>query len=68
MNVHVRVMCDNVTAVTYINEMGGCKSEQCNSVAKLFGLGPLPDIFGCQQLTLLDRPTLMLTICLTMLI
>ena len=34
-NVHVRVMCDNVTAVTYINEMGGCKSEQCNSVAKL---------------------------------
>ena len=34
-DVHVRVMCDNVTAVTYINEMGGCKSAQCNSVAKL---------------------------------
>ena len=34
-NVHVRVTCGNVTAVTYINEMGGCKSEQCNSVAKL---------------------------------
>ena len=34
-NVHVRVMCDNVTAVTYINKMGGCKSAQCNSVAKL---------------------------------
>ena len=34
-NVHVRVMCDNVTAVTNINEMGGCKFEQCNSVAKL---------------------------------
>ena len=28
-------MCDNVTAVTYISEMGGFKSEQCNSVAKL---------------------------------
>ena len=29
------IMCDNVTAVIYINEMGGYKSEQCNSVAKL---------------------------------
>ena len=33
-NTHIRVMSDNSTAVTYINEMGGCKSHQCNEIAK----------------------------------
>ena len=33
-NTHVRVFVDNSTAVTYINEMGGMKSELCNRVAK----------------------------------
>lgn len=27
-------MCDSTTAATYINAMGGCKSEECNSIAK----------------------------------
>lgn len=31
---HVRIMSDNTTAVSYINEMGGCKSPQCNDVTK----------------------------------
>ncbi|XP_028394531.1 uncharacterized protein LOC114518732 [Dendronephthya gigantea] len=34
INIHVRIMCDNTTAVTYINQLGGCRSEQCNSLAK----------------------------------
>lgn len=29
---HVKVFCDNTTAVTYINEMGGTKSMACNRV------------------------------------
>ena len=33
-NTHIRIMSDNTTAVTYINEMGGCKSHQCNEIAK----------------------------------
>ena len=33
-NIHVRVMSDNNTAVSYINSMGGCRSLECNSVAK----------------------------------
>ena len=28
-------MCDNTTAVSYINEMGGCKSLECNAIAKM---------------------------------
>ena len=31
---HVRIMCDNTTAVTYINAMGGCKSLECNVLAQ----------------------------------
>jgi len=31
--VHVRVMCDNTTAISYINNMGGVKSENCNTIA-----------------------------------
>ena len=26
-------MCDNVTAIAYINNMGGIKSETCNNIA-----------------------------------
>ncbi|CAB4027812.1 Hypothetical predicted protein [Paramuricea clavata] len=34
MCVCVRIMCDNTTAVTYINEMGGCRSVECNTIAQ----------------------------------
>jgi hypothetical protein len=30
-SIHVQIMCDNTTAVTYINEMGGCRSVECCS-------------------------------------
>ena len=30
---HIRVFCDNTTAMTYINEMGGTKSLICNNIA-----------------------------------
>ena len=33
-NIHVRVMSDNTTAVSYINAMGGCRSLECNSLTK----------------------------------
>ena len=33
-NIHVRIRCDNTTAVSYINKMGGIQSDNCNSVAK----------------------------------
>ncbi|CAB4009624.1 Poly P3 [Paramuricea clavata] len=33
-SIHVRIMCDNTTAVTYINEMGGCRSVECNTIAQ----------------------------------
>ena len=33
-NIHVRVMSDNNTAVSYINSMGGCRSLEGNSIAK----------------------------------
>lgn len=29
---HVKVMCDNTTAIAYVNEMGGTKSIVCNSI------------------------------------
>ena len=32
---HIRVKSDNVTAVTYINKMGGTKSKSCNMITKL---------------------------------
>ena len=32
--VHVRVMTDNVTALTYVKNMGGVRSMQCNAVAR----------------------------------
>ena len=33
-NLHIRVQCDNKTAVCYISNMGGSKSPDCNSVAR----------------------------------
>ncbi|XP_076058479.1 uncharacterized protein LOC143035496 [Oratosquilla oratoria] len=30
---HIKVFCDNTTAVNYINEMGGTKSVACNNVS-----------------------------------
>ena len=33
-NIHVRIMSDNTTAVSYINAMGGCRSLECNSLTK----------------------------------
>ena len=31
---HVRVMSDNITAVSYVNNKGGIKSEFCNEISK----------------------------------
>ena len=31
---HIRVECDNTTAVCYINNMGGTKSNNCNAITK----------------------------------
>ena len=31
---HIRISCDNTTAVAYLNNMGGSKSPACNKVAK----------------------------------
>ena len=31
---HIRVMSDNITAVSYVNNKGGIKSEVCNKIAK----------------------------------
>lgn len=30
---HIKVFCDNTTALTYVNEMGGIKSKPCNDVS-----------------------------------
>ena len=32
MNKHVKIFCDNSTAVTYINAMGGTRSPSCNQI------------------------------------
>ena len=32
-NKHVKILCDNTCAVTYIRNMGGSKSEMCNDIA-----------------------------------
>ena len=31
---HVKIMSDNATAISYINNMGGTKSKACNKIAK----------------------------------
>lgn len=31
---HIRIMCDNTTAVSYVNAMGGCKSVDCNLITR----------------------------------
>ena len=33
-DAHIRIMCDNTTAVTVVNHMGTSHSDSCNSVAK----------------------------------
>ena len=33
-NIHIQLQCDNTTAVSYINSMGGSRSRSCNKVAK----------------------------------
>ena len=33
-NIHVRIMSDNTTTISYINSMGGCKAVECNSLTK----------------------------------
>lgn len=33
-NIHVRIMSDNTTTISYINSMGGCKAMECNSLTK----------------------------------
>ena len=32
--MHIRIMCDNTTAVNIINNMGTSHSDSCNSIAK----------------------------------
>lgn len=32
--VHIRVMCDNTCAVSYLSQFGGCESFHCNSMAR----------------------------------
>ena len=34
LNTHIRVMCDNTTAVNVINHMGTSHYDSCNSLAK----------------------------------
>ena len=33
-SLHIRIQCDNTTAVCYINNMGGSKSPDCDSVSR----------------------------------
>ena len=31
---HIKILCDNTTAVSYINKMGGVRSNECNQIAQ----------------------------------
>ena len=33
-NEHIRIRCDNMTAVTYLNKKGGIKSLECHEISK----------------------------------
>ena len=33
-NCHIQLMVDNMTAVSYINKMGGTHSKSCNELAR----------------------------------
>lgn len=33
-NTHIKILTDNSTAVSYINNMGGVKSDDCNLISK----------------------------------
>ena len=43
---HVNIMCDNTTAVCYIDNMGGSVSKACNQLAYEFGDGARLVTFG----------------------
>lgn len=50
-NVHVKVMCDNTTAVAYINAMGGSQSLLCNKLSRKIWLCCMGEISGCHAVT-----------------
>ena len=52
---HVRVMSDNITAVSYVNNKGGIKSEFCNKLQKSYGSGVHHKICGYQLHTFLEH-------------
>ncbi|XP_068739556.1 uncharacterized protein [Montipora capricornis] len=37
-NQHIRIMSDNMTAISYINAKGGCRNWECNAIAKAIWL------------------------------
>ena len=38
-NKHVKILCDNTCAVTYIRNMGGSHSDICNDIAHRIWVG-----------------------------
>ena len=62
-DIHVRVMSDNTTAVSYINAIGGgggASHWNATPLLRKFGIGPLLETFGYQQPILQDLAMLML--------
>ena len=37
-NQHIRIMSDNMTAISYVNAKGGCRNWECNAIAKAIWL------------------------------
>ena len=33
-NQHIRIMCDNMIAISYIDAMGGCRNKECYAITK----------------------------------
>lgn len=50
----IKVMTDNVTAVSYINNMGGIHSQLCNDIASQIWIGALIGAFGYWLSTYLE--------------
>lgn len=65
-NQHVRVISDNMTTVTYVNAMGGCKSNVTLVTLLLgpFGHGLLITTIGYLRLTFLGSSILLQIYCL----